>query len=797
MTLWPALSERQSKKHCLSPDADMSTLRVKSKVMLHSVKMSLTQRAARWLIASFLGSLIAVSNAAPLTSEVLTEATVQRRVNALIKQMTLAEKVGQITQIGADEKNADELIRAGSAGAVLWTMDSVRIQRLQKIAMQESRLKIPMLFGFDVIHGYKTVFPVPLGMAATWNTALVEKAQSIAAHEASAAGINWIFGPMVDIARDARWGRIVEGAGEDPYLGSAMARAQVLGFQGPKLGTPNRVLGSVKHFAGYGAADGGRDYDSSFIPEVTFRNVYLPPFQAAIDAGVGNVMGAYNALNDIPASGNTWLLREVLRRDMGFRGFVVSDSWAVNALTNHGMASSKEEAALLAMRAGVNMDMASMTYHKHVANLVRTGKLRLATLDQAVREILEVKLRMGLFDNPYTDLSKKDKVWNDPAHRALARQSAQQSIVLLRNENKVLPLHKSLKSVAVVGPLADSTEEIKGSWTVEGGSAVSVLEGLRSKLPNANIDFVRGGDMQRAYVLPWEVEQGKKPAALMPEEEMAKEVKRAVEVASKAEVVVMVLGERAGMSGEAASTSSIALQGNQQVLLEAVAATGKPVVLVLLNGRPLDITWASKNVSAIVGAWFPGTEGGNAIADVLLGDYNPSGKLPLTWPRSTGHLPLYYNHLATHARDDDPNFTSRYSTNETSAPLYPFGYGLSYTSFKYSKLSLSSAAVKVGKSVIASVDVENTGSFAGDEVVQLYIHQKHGSQARPVRELKGFQRVTLAPGAKKTLTFTLGRDELKHWNVAARKWIVEPAAFDVWVGSDSRADLQGTFNVTN
>jgi beta-glucosidase len=766
-----------------------------AEAMFDTTTVNTTKAHAKWLMTAFLGGLVAVTHAAPLSSAAMDEAEVQRRATALIKQMTLTEKVGQITQLGAEEKNADELIRNGSAGAVLWTMDSALIARLQKIAVQESRLKIPMLFGFDVIHGYKTVFPVPLGMAASWNPTLVERAQAIAAHEASAAGINWTFGPMVDIARDARWGRIVEGAGEDPYLGSAMARAQVLGFQGPKLGTPNRLLGSVKHFAGYGAADGGRDYDSSFIPEGTFRNVYLPPFQAAIDAGVGNVMSAYMALNDVPASGNTWLMRDVLRRDLGFKGFVVSDSWAVNALTNHGLASDKENAALLGMQAGVNMDMASLTYHQHVANLVKSGKLPMGTVDQAVREILEVKLRMGIFENPYADLSKKDEVWNTPAHRQAARTSAQQSIVLLRNENRALPLSKGLNTVAVIGPLGGSTEEIKGSWTVEGGAAVSVLEGLRAKLPNASIEYVRGGDMQRAYVLPWEVEQGKKPVALMPVEAMAKEVQRAVEVARKSEVVVMVLGERAGMSGEAASTSSIQLQGNQQALLEAVVATGKSVVLVLLNGRPLDITWASKNVTAIVEAWFPGTEGGNAIADVLFGDYNPGGKLPMTWPRSTGHLPVYYNHLATHSRDDDPTFTSRYATNETSAPLYPFGYGLSYTTFKYSSLALSSAKVKAGESLKVSAEVENTGAVEGDEVVQLYIHQTSGLQARPVRELKGFQRVTLAPGAKKTVTFTLGRDELKYWNTAARKWVVDPVAFDLWVGGDSQATLKSKFNV--
>ena len=725
---------------------------------------------------------------------------VDERVESLLRQMTLDEKIGQITQIGPSPigpngPRPEDLIRQGRAGSVLWTIDSAQIRKMQEIAVQESHLKIPLLFGFDVIHGYKNVFPVPLAMASSWDPGMVEGAQAMAAHEASVSGINWTFGPMVDIARDARWGRIVEGAGEDPYLGAAMARAQVLGFQGSRLGTPNRVVGSVKHFAGYGAAEGGRDYDGCYIPEALFRNVYLRPFQAAIDAGVGTVMSAYMDLNDVPASGNKWLLQDILRRDLGFRGFVISDAWAVASLAVHGYARGPEDAAYRGLTAGVNMDMGSETYLTHAAKLVESGKLPVSVLDQAVREILAVKIRLGLFEHPYGDLAEKDKVLNDPAHRTATRTAAQRSMVLLRNDNKALPLNKTLASLAVIGPIADSAEEIKGSWTVEAGPAVSVLEGLRNKLPGARIEFVRGGDMQRLFPMPWDAAEGKKPTPLMPEAEMGKEIEKAVAAAKRAETVVLVLGERAGMSGEAASRVSLSLPGNQQRLLEAVVATGKPVVLVLLNGRPLDIAWAAEHVPAILEAWYPGTEGGNAIADVLFGDVNPGGKLPVTWPRTTGQVPAYYNHNRTHAPEDDPGFTSRYADFVT-APLYPFGYGLSYTTFGFSNLQLDRKLMLVAGTLHVSVDVENQGAVAGDEVVQLYIHQRAGSASRPVRELKGFERVALAGGEKKTIRFSLGPEELKFWSPQAKAWVVEPEEFDVWVGGDSRASLHSEFRVT-
>jgi len=768
---------------------------------MYKVIQDLTESRSLACTALFVLFFVILLNPATAVAQpASTDAQVTARVDALLQQMTLEEKIGQITQIGPDPigPNApkpEDLIRKGGAGSVLWTIDSARIQKMQEIAMKESRLKIPLLFGYDVIHGYKNVFPVPLAMASSWDPGMVERAQAMAAYEASVSGINWTFGPMVDIARDARWGRIVEGAGEDPYLGAAIARAQVLGFQGPRLGTPGRIVGSVKHFAGYGAADGGRDYDSVYIPEELFRNVYLRPFQAAIDAGVGTVMSAYMDLNDVPASGNQWLLQDVLRRDMGFRGFVISDAWAVASLKVHGYARDPEDAAYRGLTAGVSMDMGSETYLNNVAKLIESGRVPVSVLDQAVREILAIKVRLGLFEHPYGDPAAKEKVLNDPAHRAATRTAAQRSMVLLRNENNALPLRKTIARLAVIGPIADSAEEIKGSWTVEEGPGVSVLEGIRSKLPSAKIEFVRGGDMQRLVPMPWDGAAGRKAAPLMPEAEMAKEVEKAVKAAKGSDTVVLVLGERANMSGEAASRVSLVLPGNQERLLEAVVATGKPVVLVLLNGRPLDITWAAEHVPAILEAWYPGSEGGNAIADILFGDVNPGGKLPVTWPRATGQEPAYYNHNRTQAPEDEPGFTSRFGDFPT-APLYPFGYGLSYTTFAYSNLRLDQKSIPTSGALHVSVDVENKGAVAGDEVVQLYIHQRAGSASRPVRELKGFERVSLAAGEKKTVHFSLGQEELKFWSPQSRAWVVEPEEFDVWAGGDSKAILHSEFRVT-
>ena len=757
-------------------------------------------------------ALVPASSSAPAQVSSVSGQQVSAPVDALLSRMNLQEKIGQLNQVGAldltpeqridlgdllpeDPVSIEEHVRRGEAGSILWTTNPVFISKLQHVAMEETRMKIPLLFGFDVIHGFRTIFPVPLAMAASWDTDLAENAQAVAAQEASAVGINWTFAPMVDIARDARWGRIVEGAGEDPFLGAAMARAQVHGFQGQQLGTPGRVVGSVKHFAGYGVAEGGRDYDGAYIPEEHLRNIYLPPFKAAIDAGVGTVMSAYLDLNDVPASGNRFLLRDVLRRDFSFKGFVVSDAMAVRDLQTHGFARDPQDAAWRGLTAGVNMDMGSLTYLRNLESLVQSGKVSMTQIDDAVRPILEVKIRMGLFEHPYADSAAAESILTDPEHRKLARVAAQRCMVLLRNENSLLPLKKTLPSVAVIGPLADSEKEIQGSWGVEkAAKAVSVLEGIRAKLPNARVEFVRGADLQRKYPSLVDKVFGVKPTVPLPADQLKSELDKAVEAARRADTVVLVLGELANMSGEAASRASLDLPGNQQQLLEAVVATGKPVVVVLLSGRPLNISWAAEHVPAILEAWYPGTEGGNAIADILFGNADPQGRLPISWPRTTGQVPIYYAHNLTHQPESDKNFTSRYSDVSTS-PLYPFGYGLGYTQFAFSNLQLSQATLAPGRSLQVSVDVQNMGRNSGSEVVQLYIHQRAGSASRPVRELKGFQRTLLAPGEKKTAHFTLGKDELSFWSPEAKAWVEESEEFDVWAGGDATASLHAGFRV--
>ncbi|HXP16388.1 MAG TPA: glycoside hydrolase family 3 C-terminal domain-containing protein, partial [Terriglobales bacterium] len=521
----------------------------------------------------------------------------------------------------------------------------------------------------------------------------------------------------------------------------------------------------------------------------------LPPFKAAIDAGVGTVMSAYLDLNDVPASGNRFLLRDVLRRDFSFKGFVVSDAMAVRDLQTHGFARDPQDAAWRGLTAGVNMDMGSLTYLRNLESLVQSGKVSMTQIDDAVRPILEVKIRMGLFEHPYADSAAAESILTDPEHRKLARVAAQRCMVLLRNENSLLPLKKTLPSVAVIGPLADSEKEIQGSWGVEkAAKAVSVLEGIRAKLPNARVEFVRGADLQRKYPSLVDKVFGVKPTVPLPADQLKSELDKAVEAARRADTVVLVLGELANMSGEAASRASLDLPGNQQQLLEAVVATGKPVVVVLLSGRPLNISWAAEHVPAILEAWYPGTEGGNAIADILFGNADPQGRLPISWPRTTGQVPIYYAHNLTHQPESDKNFTSRYSDVSTS-PLYPFGYGLGYTQFAFSNLQLSQATLAPGRSLQVSVDVQNMGRNSGSEVVQLYIHQRAGSASRPVRELKGFQRTLLAPGEKKTAHFTLGKDELSFWSPEAKAWVEESEEFDVWAGGDATASLHAGFRV--
>jgi beta-glucosidase len=730
-----------------------------------------------------------------MVGSVPSDTEVAARVEALLERMSLEEKIGQLTQIGGASWNQgpkpEDVIRKGGAGSVLWLNDTQQFNLLQKIAVEESPSKIPLLFALDVIHGYRTIFPVPLAMASSWDPSVAERAQTVAAREARAAGLHWTFGPMLEIARDARWGRIVEGAGEDPYLGAAMAVAQVNGFQGPFLGAPDRVVACAKHFAGYGAAEGGRDYDPVYLSEAQLRNVYFPPFEAAVKAGVGTFMSAYMDLNNVPASGNRFLLSEVLRGEWGFKGFVVSDAMAIGNLVIQGFARDGRDAAMRALSAGLNMDMASNTYLQHLAGLVKDGTLALVDIDAAVRPILAIKVRMGLFEHPYIDESKLEQVVSLPEHRKEARYAAQRSMVLLRNECHLLPLSGSLKNVAVIGPLADSMEATEGSWMVFGHTpaAVTVLEGIRARLPGAKVEYAPGPEIRRDIASWFEnaMDPSAKKVPQTPEQAQAA-FQLAVTTARNADVIIMVLGENHDMAGEAASRASLDLPARQEELLKAVSALGKPVVLVLLNGRPLSINWAAENVPAILEAWEPGSQGGYAIADILFGDANPGGKLPVTFPRKGSHAPLYYARNLTHSPEGSPMYNPRY-WDGLPTPLYPFGYGLSYTTFSITNLKVAAKQVKVGSSVAVTAEVTNTGLVVGDEVVQLYIHQKAGSDSRPMRELKGFERVTLKPGETRTVTFTLGLAELGYWSTNAGRWIQDAEAFDVWVGADSTATL--------
>lgn len=736
----------------------------------------------------------------------IASADAARRAQALLRQMTLEEKIGQLNLaagvgLGGFVKAAsDSDIIHGHVGAILWLADPKQMDRMQHLAVEQSRLHIPLLFGLDVIHGYRTLFPAPLGMASSWDPAVEEQAQAFAAGEARSAGIRWTFTPMVDIARDARWGRIQEGAGEDPYLGAAMARAQVRGFQGAELG-PNSVVACVKHYAGYGAAEGGRDLDGSYVPEVLMQNVYLVPFHAAVREGVGSIMSAYMDLNDVPASGNRWLLTDVLRREWGFRGFVTSDAFAVASLQAHGFASDPADATFKAITAGAGMDMASQTYRSHLAQLVRSGRVSPAQIDAAVLPILEVKFRIGLFDHPYASASAGATEVSAEG-RSLARRLGARSMVLLKNDHHALPLSNTIKNVAVIGSLADSPGDITGGPTPAGifgqgpdAPAVTVLAALRTRLgPDAHVAYVPGPAMSKVFPSMFDAFLGHKPVPPPTPAEVADWLAQAKAAAAQADLVIAVIGEPAFMSGEGASRGTLDLPGIQEQMVEAAAASGKPVIVVLVNGRPLDINWVAEHAAAVLEAWFPGVEGGNAIVDVLFGDVNPGGKLPVSWPRSAGQEPLYYNHNLTQTPETDPQFTSRY-WDIPSKPLYPFGYGLSYTTFRFANLHLSKARMKAGDSVEVAVDVTNTGAVAGDAVAQLYIHQRSGSASRPVRQLEGFRRVTLQPAETRTLRFSLGRDELQYWSPQAKGWVVEPSIFDVWVGEDATADLHAELTI--
>ena len=709
------------------------------------------------------------------------QADIERKVNALIAKMTLAEKLGQL-QILDGEANGNsrpehfELVKNGLLGSTLNVRGAVKVNELQREAMK-SRLKIPHLFAFDVIHGYRTIFPVPLGEAATFDIKLAELSAYIAAKESRAAGVAWTFAPMVDIARDPRWGRIVEGAGEDTFLGAEFARARVLGFQGKDYSANDRVVACAKHWVGYGAAFGGRDYNTTDISENTLYNIYFPPFKAAKDAGVGTFMSAFNDLNGVPTSGNRWTLTEVLRGQWKFDGFVVSDYTAVMELLKHGYAKDEADAAQLALNAGVDMEMVSRFYNQTGAELVKDKRLSMPTIDEAVRRILRIKFRLGLFDKPFTDESLEGKTLLTAENRKTAREIANKSFVLLKNDKETLPISKNIKSVAVIGALADNQRIMNGSWAGDGRDedAVTVLQGVKNKLGNnAKINYAKGCEIAC---------------------ENFDDFQDAVNAATDSDFTILVVGEDAGMSGEASSRSVLDLPGKQLDLVKAIHSIGKPYAVVLMNGRPLTINWLAEMSPAILETWFAGTEGGNAIADTLFGDANPGGKLPVTFPRSVGQIPIFYNHRNTGRPFEAENkYTSKY-LDIPNTPLYPFGYGLSYTNFRLQNLRLSAKQIRPDGSLNVMVDVENTGKKTGDEVVQLYLRDLVASISPAVRELKGFQRITLKSGEKKTVTFTLKPEHLGFYN-AQMKFVVEPGDFKVYVGDSSLDGLEGDFVVT-
>jgi beta-glucosidase len=656
-------------------------------------------------------------------------AQAQDRADQLLSRMTLEEKLGQLTQFVKDQPEFPSALQQGLVGSILNDGGAAQTNEVQRSALAGSRLKIPLLYGYDVIHGYRTIFPIPLAIASSWDPQMAELSARVAAREARAAGIRWTFAPMVDIARDARWGRIAEGAGEDPLLGSAMAAAYVRGFQ------DNGLLACAKHYAAYGGAEAGRDYNTVEMSERTLREIYLPPFHAAVNAGVATLMSAFNSLNGIPATANPHLLDEILRREWKFDGFVVCDWDAVGELIKHGVAGSKQEAARKAITAGVDMDMWDASYPLLAAE-VRAGRLPESVVDRAVRRVLRMKIKAGLFDDPFTPETAAP-----PLDRDAARRVAQKSIVLLKNDGDLLPLPKSGRKIAIVGPLADSKVDMIGPWSGQGKAEDCMT--LRDAIPSAvGVD--------------------------------------------EADVIIAVLGETREMSGEAASRSSIDLPGDQQKLLESLVASGKPVILVVMSGRPLAIPWAAEHVPAIVQAWFLGTESGHALADVLFGDVNPSGKLPVTFPRATGQVPIYYNALPT-GRPADPNdkYTSKY-LDTPIGPLFPFGFGLSYTKFDYSNLTI--------KGLTFSATVRNSGTRDGEEIVQMYINDPVASVSRPVKELKGFQRVALKAGESKRVDFTITRSDLQFWSEGG--WVVEPGDFKVWIGPSSASGLEGKFEFT-
>ena len=743
-----------------------------------------------FLIAGFVLTQFAVAQT--------QDAKMKDFVDALMKKMTLDEKIGQLNLPGSGDivtgqaKSSDigRKIREGKVGGLFNIKSVAKIKDVQRVAVEESRLKIPLIFGMDVIHGYETVFPIPLGLSCSWDMKLIENSARIAAVEASADGINWTFSPMVDICRDARWGRIAEGNGEDAFLGAQIAKAMVRGYQGTDLKANNTIMACVKHYALYGAAEAGRDYNPSDMSHQTMYNAYFPPYKAAADAGAGSFMASFNEVDGIPATANKWLMTDVLRKQWGFKGFVVTDYTGINEMVDHGIGDLQAVSAK-ALNAGIDMDMVGEGMLTTLQKSLKQGKITTAQIDAACRRILEAKYKLGLFDDPYKYCDEnraKTDVFSSE-HRKIARQTAAESFVLLKNENNILPLKKS-GTIALVGPLADNKENMPGTWAVAArfSEAISVLQGLNETVGSqVKILHARGSNLdadslfeERAGMFGKSLRRDHRPAEVM--------IKEAVDIANQSDAVVLALGESAEMSGEASSRSNIEIPGVQKDLMKAILKTGKPVVLVLFTGRPLAIKWESENIPAILNVWFGGSEAGYAIADVLFGDVNPSGKLTTTWPQNIGQVPLYYAHKNTGRPLGEGQWFQKFRSNYldvSNDPVYPFGYGLSYTNFSYSNIEVNTTSLKGNQILAATVTVTNTGKYDGKEVVQLYIRDIVGSVTRPVKELKGFQKIELKAGESKRVSFGITPEDLKFYNYDL-KYDWEPGDFEIMIGPNSR-----------
>jgi beta-glucosidase len=750
----------------------------------------------------FLAVFMSVVIAGAFSQQPVSDA-VEHRVAALLQQMTLDEKVGQLVQYTSNSQETLALVGQGKVGSLFNVLGATEVNVAQKLAVEKSRLKIPLLFGLDVIHGYRTIFPVPIAGAGSFDPDLIEQSERIAAKEASAAGIKWTFAPMVDISRDPRWGRMVEGAGEDPYLSAMVGSARVRGFQGKDLADPDSVLATTKHYVAYGAVEGGRDYNTVDISEELLREVYLPPFHAAVKAGSATIMSAFEDLNGVPATVNHHTLTDILRHEWGFQGFVVSDYGALDELLPHGVAQDEADAARLALTAGVEMDMADGVYAKQLGGLVQSGKVPMSVLDEAVRRVLRVKFEAGLFENPYTDAKREGSEILTAENVRVARTLAQESIVLLKNQGNLLPLGSSAKTIAVIGPLAAAKADQLGSWAAQGRAvdAVAPLEGIRAHALHPQVLYAKGVDLDY-FGKPSDV--GAPIAAPAPSTATGVQdvgqstgpasIEDAVRAAQKADVAVLFLGELAGMTGEASSRATLELPGEQQRLLEAVVATGKPTVLVLESGRPLNIVWANDHVPAIVQAWYPGVQSGNAIADILFGDVSPSARMPISWPRSVGQIPIYYNHKNT-GRPTSPDRWHTGYLDESKEPLFPFGYGLTYTKFQYSNLRVETPTVALRGTVRVTAEVQNVGQRAGTEVVQFYVHDRVAPTSRPIRELKGFSRITLAPGEHRAVEFSVDASELGSYD-PNMNWVVPPGVYDVWIAPNAVEGVQGEFQIS-